>query len=112
MSDDKGQSFHTDGLHLGDFLLRVVPATETDDHLDDPESRERDWQREADARVAHHSGDPSVKAPTEEPTPAEQQAAADVDASIAAARAAQAPAPAPVPILLRDPLTGKVIGSV
>jgi hypothetical protein len=109
MADEKGP-----GLHIGDFVLGLAPARHTDGHLDDPEGRERERQQEADERVAEHSGDPSTKVPPPEASPAEAQAAADLDASIAAARAAQAPASvgAPVPILLRDPLTGKVIGSV
>jgi len=99
------QSLRLDGLHLGDWVLRAVPATETDGHLDDPESRERRRQQEADQRAAQHGDGGAV-------VPAVTQAGADVDASLAAARAAQAPPGAPLPTLLRDPLTGKVIGSV
>ena len=106
MGDDKnGPSIHLDGLHAGDWVVSIAPTARTDDHLDDPERRERGRQKEDDAHAAQHGGEGEVE-------PAQTQAAEDVDASLAAARAAQAPDEVPVPILLRDPLTGKVIGEV
>ncbi len=101
MGDEKqGLRIDTDGIHVGDWTLGLVPKTSTDDHLDDPESRERDRQKEADQRAAQHSDGGDA-------TPSTTQAAADVDASIEAARAEQAPAGAALPILLRIPSRGR-----
>ena len=109
MGDDaKKGPIQLDGVHVGDLVLRVVPTTGTDGHLDDPASRERDRRAEEDRRAAQRPGEVPVGPVTDATT----QAAADVDASIAAARAAQAPGEAAMPILLRDPVTGEVIGSI
>lgn len=104
------------GVHAGDWIVRPVPATGTDGHLDTPSSRERDLRAEQDARTAQHSdalpahplAPPSAKViPVGE--------GGDVDASIEAARSAamgDEPDDPPVPILLHDPITGKPIGRV
>ncbi len=121
MSDDDKPALKMDGLHVGDFVIRPVPSFGTDDHLDTPEGREADRQKEDDARAAQHSEatdppHPIVNPLHPAPTPVIPFGeGGDVDASIEAARAAagvgQTPGEIPIPILLRDPITGKVVGS-
>jgi hypothetical protein len=117
MSDENDPSLHLDGLHVGDFVMRPVPATGTDGHLDLPETRERDQRAEDEARAARAAGEVAPSHPLRDPTlPAPTQViplgeGGDVDASIEDARERAGDA-TPMPILLRDPLTGKVAGSM
>lgn len=121
MGDDGKPAAKLDGIHLGDFVFRPTPTTGTDDRLDTPEGRERARQREEDARAAQRAGVTGNGHPIANPLhpaagpvlPAGEGGA--VDEAIATSRAAAGDTPdddPEVPILLRDPLTGNVIGSV
>lgn len=104
----KGVELKKDGLHVGDFVIGVAPRRSTDDDLDGPQERDRARQKLEDERAAQHSGNAAPGGP---PSDAAAQATADVDASIEAAREAQnAREEPPFPILLRDPITGEIIG--
>jgi hypothetical protein len=98
MGDDHEPTLEIDGIHAGDFVVRPVPAFGTDGHLDTPASRERDRQK--DERPAASA----AVVPLGE--------GGEVDASIEEARARLQGDGLPIPIILRDPLTGKPIGSV
>lgn len=104
MGDKTG--FDAEGLKVGGFHVRVVPAWATSDDLDTVEGRERARQREDDERAAQHGGGAAPIA-SEVETDGESIAAEDVDASIAEARE-RASRSRGVPILIRDPVTGMV----
>jgi hypothetical protein len=120
MGDDGKPAAKLDGIHLGDFVIRPAPATGTDNHLDTPEGRERQRQRQEDARAAQQAGVTGNGHPIADPLhpaagpvlPAGEGGV--VDDAIETSRAVRGDTPddPTVPILLRDPLTGNVIGSV
>lgn len=126
MADKEGTLIDPiDGVRAGDFTLRIVPATGTDGHLDLPESRERAERALEDEEAAKQAGTVAPEPPLDlehlaqagsqaspgPPTPVIPLGeGGDVDASIEEARA-RAANEAPIPIVLRDPLTGKVVGS-
>lgn len=102
MSKDDGK-LPKEGLRVGDFHIRPAPALSTNDRHDTADSGERARRKEDDAEDARHDGGEA----TGEASRADAEAA--VDASIEEARA-RASGATEMPILLRDPLTGKVIG--
>jgi hypothetical protein len=116
MGDEAKPTLKRDGLHVGDFVICPTAQTSTDDHLDTPENRERDRQTEEDDRAARHDGCAPPSYPSIEPTgepviPLGE--GGDLDVSIQRARArVHGKDELPIPILLRDPLTGKPVGSV
>jgi hypothetical protein len=106
MSDDeKEQGVHVelDGIHVGDYVMRPVPAGGTDDHLDTPQNRDRARLDDPDASATQYVGDV---------TPAASPAAVDASIEEARARAAGAAGEVPVPIVVRDPITGEPIGTL
>jgi hypothetical protein len=103
MSND--EKFDKEGIRVGDFHIRPTPVIGTSDRLDTPESRERARNEEDDAEAARRN----VGDATGELSLAEAREA--VDASIEEARA-RVDGATVVPILLRDPLTGKVVGEL
>jgi hypothetical protein len=93
-----------DGIHVGDVVVRPGPAFGTDGRLDTPESRDRDRRKEEDERAAQHAAGTAGAVP-------DPLAGEGLDDAIAEARDRVAPAPE-VPIILRDPVTGELVGKL
>lgn len=107
----------SEGLRIGDFVLQAGPALATDDSHDNPQNDERRRAGEDDARAAQHSVE-GGEAPAWSVGPRALAQRSSLDDAIDAARetareaaGADNGAITEVPILLRDPLTGAVIGT-
>lgn len=103
------------GVRIGDFVVTPAVAFATDDRHDDFRNDERLRGREEDARAAQQSGvAPPERPDLLHPKPRPVAPAGELDAAIEEARAeaaaARADPGAEIPILLRDPVTGEVIG--
>jgi|HubBroStandDraft_4_1064222.scaffolds.fasta_scaffold1212241_1 hypothetical protein len=99
----------TEGVRVGDFVLRPAVSLSTDDHLDTNENRERARQEEDDARAAQQAG---VVAPggldllhrAAPPAPAHTA----LDDALDEARA-RLDGTADMPMILHDPVTGEPV---
>lgn len=105
MADDPKKA-SPKGLKVGDFYVRPTLSVRTNARLDSEANRERARRAEEDQRAAQFGGGIGEDEGPSEAT--EQAALAAVDQAIEKGRA-EAAAGEEIPILLRDPVTGRVI---
>lgn len=107
MADDpKPKKVSPKGLKVGDYYVRPTLALRTNATLDNEANRERARRAEEDQRAAQFDGGIGEDEGPSEAT--EKAALAAVDRAIEKGRA-QVAAGEEIPILLRDPVTGRVI---
>jgi hypothetical protein len=88
-----------DGLRVGDWLIRALPAFSTDDHLDTERGRELARRSEYDRRVS-------------EPSPRSLFGSSHLGGLQVSAGGGRYPPWLLLPVSLRDPITGAAVGPV